>query len=546
MASVPAERLATIVPLPAADGDYRVLVDVLREMTRAPDLPGAFSATAQGLAELVRLDWMGLVLRDERDGTLHLHMSLTGRPDWLAVSQPVLSPPPEVSDWVLPSSFRSLSPGSTPVGARHSAWPFPRDLVALVAAPMPSTPRGSRRTQDRQDPRGTLLLGRSRGQGFEPGTLPMLDAVAAQLSVIVERIEWLQRFRTANSELTARVQSLEQGSGRRKADDASLPAATAPVEPLVADPRWLAADPAGREAMEIIDRAAPTDLSVLLSGESGAGKELLARALHRLSARARAPFIAVNVATLTVELAGSELFGHVPGAFTGAQGVRKGLIDEAEGGTLFLDEVGDMPTNVQPALLRFLEDGLVRPIGGNRTHHVDVRTVSATNHDLQADVVAGRFREDLFHRLAGVEVRLPPLRERPADLRELAAYFLQEGSGGRYKALPDPWWPALRAYPWPGNVRELRNAMRAVAGLSRGDEPEARFLPAPVRDAVLGRTATPSRGEFEGWSLSEVEREVVRRAMIRWEGHRGRAAQELGLSARTLYDKLKRFGLDGD
>jgi DNA-binding NtrC family response regulator len=309
------------------------------------------------------------------------------------------------------------------------------------------------------------------------------------------------------------------------------------------------------DAFELVERAAATEVPVLLDGESGTGKELMARTLHRLSARARAAFVAVNVATLTPELVASELFGHAAGAFTGARGDRRGLVAEADGGTLFLDEIGDMPLPVQPALLRFLEDATLRPVGSNKTQRVDVRLVCATNRDLPADVASGRFREDLYHRLAGVVVRLPPLRERPGDLAMLASHFLREASAGRHRELPMAWWPAFRAHGWPGNVRELRNAIRAVAQLSRGGELEPRFLPSPLRERVTaaasgeagragGRDVSARRtSDFDGWTLEEVEREMVRQALEACAGHRGRAAQRLGISPRSLYDRCRRYGV---
>ena len=212
-----------------------------------------------------------------------------------------------------------------------------------------------------------------------------------------------------------------------------------------------------------------------------------------------------------------------------------------------------MPASVQPALLRFLEDGLVRPVGSNHPRRVDVRIVTATHHDLPAEVAAGRFREDLYHRLAGVVIEVPALRDRPGDLLPLAERFLGEASAGRRQTVPPAWLPARRAHHWPGNVRELRNALRAVAALSRGPELEPRFLPQPLRsmveEATQGATtvsdvpAIPSAGpeEFDGWTLQEVEREMIRRALNTTAGHRGKAAARLGISPRALYDKIKRL-----
>jgi len=370
--------------------------------------------------------------------------------------------------------------------------------------------------------------------------------------LLLERADWLERFRQENGELKQELHSL------KTAKPAASPAAPVPTrldaeETLRSVPalrpnteaHWIAVDEAGFEVLELIQRAAETEIAVLLLGESGTGKELLARTLHRCSTRHSGPFVAVNVASLTPELVASELFGHTQGAFTGARGARKGLVQEAHGGTLFLDEVGDMPAPVQPVLLRFLEDGLVRPIGANRAQPVDVRIVCATHHDLASSIAHGRFRRDLFHRLAGVRVDLPPLRDRPGDLQALVQVFLDQFADGRFKSLPSSWWPAFRSYSWPGNVRELRNAIGSVAVLSRGDTPEARFLPSPLRETVeTAAELPPANSEFDGWTLAEVEREMIRRCLQRTGGHRGRAAKQLGISPRSLYDRLRRLELE--
>jgi len=528
------ERLATIVPLPAPDADYRAVVEVLQEISRGVDRASTFQAVARGLRRLTSFDWLGVAWRSGPDAPLTLHASLSGRPELLATSHE-LPDAPALNEWFAADVPRIVAPGRRPAAAASPDWPLPGDIAALVAIPMPLSGGGSRRGAQRTVRRGALLLGRTHG-GFDPGLLPLLEPCASHVAVLFEKADWLERFRAVNAELRARVTE----AATTVSDQPTL--AMDPVEGPTRDLPWMAEDPRAIEALDLVQRAAPTDLSVLLDGESGTGKELLARTLHRLSGRT-GPFVAVNVAALTPELVGSELFGHKSGAFTGARGDRKGLIAEAEGGTLFLDEIGDMPAAVQPVLLRFLEDGVLRPIGGNGTTAVDVRVVAASHRDLLADLVAGRFREDLYHRLAGLVIRLPPLRERPQDLQLLARMFVRQASGGRYDDLPADWWPALRGYHWPGNVRELRNAMRAVAQLSRGDEPEARFLPAALRlgfEAPAVSLADP----YDGWTLAEIEREAVRRALRATDGHRGRAAERLGISARSLYDRVRRFGLD--
>jgi DNA-binding NtrC family response regulator len=544
---MPPERLATIVPLPAPDADYRVLVRVLRELSRGVDLPSTFQAVAHGLSRLTRFDWLCVAWRPPRGQDFHLHASLSGRPEWLATSQTLPHASPELAAWFLPEIPRVVQDAHCAAGAADPAWPVPADIRPLITVPMPASAGGSRSAGDREQRRGALLLGRTRDVPFDPGLVSLLEPCAAHLGVLLEKAEWLERFRAANADLREQVNRLRATRKTPRSD-----ARTVPSMPVLnrrstdkeAEVRWLAVDRPGVEALELVQRAAATDVAVLLHGESGTGKELMARTLHRHSERSCGPFVAVNVASLTHELVGSELFGHVPGAFTGARGERRGLIEDAANGTLFLDEIGDMPTAVQPALLRFLEDGLVRPVGGNRPRRVSTRVVCATHRDLLADVVNGRFREDLYHRLAGIVVYLPPLRQRPSDLQALARSFLKEASEGRYSDLPPAWWPALRAYHWPGNVRELRNAMRSVAAMSRGPELEARFLPMPLRGTVQGGPALERKTQpFDGWTLAEVEREMIKRALDATGGHRGRAAQQLGITPRALYDKIRRLGL---
>ncbi len=544
------DRLATIVPLPAPDADYRVLVEVLRELSRGVDLASTFGAAATGLARLTQFDWMCFAWLPSRGEAPLLHASLSGRPEWLATSTVVERPLPEVAAWILPESARLVSDASACAAAERAQWPVPRDIGPLITVPMPAGGGGSRASASRERRRGALLLGRAGTRPFEPGLVTLLEPCAAHLGVLLEKTEWLERFRTANAELREQL-------GKLKAERTAPDAPTAPSMAVPSSlrnrkpgdgPRWMAVDTPGLEALEIVERAAPTDVGVLVHGESGTGKELIARTLHRLSARARGPFVPVNVATLTPELIGSELFGHAEGAFTGARSARRGLAVDADGGTLFLDEIGEMPLAMQPALLRFLEDGMVRPVGGNLARKVDVRLVCATNRDLLADVVAGRFREDLYHRIAPLVVELPALRDRPGDLALLACEFLKSETQGRRRDLPATWWPAFRAYHWPGNVRELKNAIAAVAALSRGPELESRFLPQPLRGMVedRGTSTQPARtgdDAYSGWTLAEVEREMIRQALAHTGGHRGHTAQRLGITPRTLYDKIRRLGL---
>ena len=295
--------------------------------------------------------------------------------------------------------------------------------------------------------------------------------------------------------------------------------------------------PALRRALELAAAAARSDAPVLVLGESGTGKELVARAVHRSSPRARGPFVAINCAAIPEGLLEAELFGHRRGAWTGADRDREGLLREAHRGTLFLDEVGDMPLAMQAKLLRALESGEVRPLGGG-VRRIDVRVVAATHRDLRARVQAGLFREDLWWRLAVFALELPPLRARGDDALLLAERFLRELCPERPPRLSDGARARLLRHAWPGNVRELRNAIRRVAALG-APVVEARDL------AFLGapRAAPPPVAEPESplVDLRALERREVERARDRTGGHVRQAAALLGVHPATLYRKLKRW-----
>jgi DNA-binding NtrC family response regulator len=306
-----------------------------------------------------------------------------------------------------------------------------------------------------------------------------------------------------------------------------------------------------REVFETIQQAAPTQATILILGESGTGKELVAQAIHRLSSRAKGPFIPVHCAALTPTLLESELFGHEKGAFTGAADRRRGRFELADTGTLFLDEIAEIQTSVQVKLLRVLEERQFERVGGHQTLDVDIRLIAATNADLAAMVKAGTFRNDLFFRLDVVSITLPPLRKRPDDIPLLCARFLKEFSVRNNKPIEDitpDTQDILSAYSWPGNVRELRNVIERMVVLSRTPRLTVRDLPAALRDAVqagIPRIAT-------GWkvesgriappeSMAEAERVMIEAALKRNNGNRTLAAGQLGISRRTLQRKLKEY-----
>ena len=297
---------------------------------------------------------------------------------------------------------------------------------------------------------------------------------------------------------------------------------------------FVTADPATRELLALVDRVAPRDVAVLVTGESGTGKELVARRLHARSARAKAPFVAVNAAALPETLAESELFGAEKGAFTGADQPRAGRFEEASGGTLFLDEVGELPLPLQAKLLRALEERAVRRLGGVRETPVDVRLVAATNRDLASEAEAGSFRRDLYFRLAVVVVHVPPLRERAGDVPLLAGHLaarLSARHGVPVPRLSAEALAALEAHAWPGNVRELRNVLERAVVVRGGEE---------IRAADLGLAAGPASQTLD---RTHREREALLEALRRTGGKREEAAKLLGISVRTLYYRLKQWGL---
>ncbi len=295
-----------------------------------------------------------------------------------------------------------------------------------------------------------------------------------------------------------------------------------------------------RALRELIERMAPSDASVLVLGESGTGKELVARAIHAKSPRAARPFVVVHCGAIPESLIESELFGHERGAFTGAERRRTGLFEAAHGGTLFLDELGELPLAVQPVLLRALQFGEVRSVGGNRVQHVDVRVVAATNRDLFGEVEKKAFREDLYYRLSTLVVEVPPLRARPGDVELLARVLLEREAVklGRKLALEPAALEALARLAWPGNVRELENAVTRLATLGPGPSLTASDV---ERLVVTRRRPAASEGALPTLDIEELERLAVHAALAKHAGNKRAAAAELGVSPKTLYSKLAKY-----
>lgn len=300
-----------------------------------------------------------------------------------------------------------------------------------------------------------------------------------------------------------------------------------------------------RMVQKAIGLAADSDTTILVTGETGTGKELVARALHEYSGRKPKPFIAVNCASIPSDLLESELFGHVKGAFTGAAADRNGAFRDADGGTLFLDEIGDMPPAMQAKILRVLQDKIVTPVGG-RAMQVDVRIVAATHRKLTERVAQGLFREDLYYRLNVLTIPLAPLRERLADIVPLAEHFLRLAArpGERPKRITGALTAQLLSRSWPGNIRELKNAIDRAVVLARGDTLD-------VADMGDAGTETGAAAPPAGWldgdlptAVARLEAEMIRRALLICEGNRTEAARRLGINRQLLYTKIERYGLD--
>jgi len=303
----------------------------------------------------------------------------------------------------------------------------------------------------------------------------------------------------------------------------------------------------------VLDRVrvvAPAPTTVLITGESGTGKELIANAIHQHSPRASGRFVALNCGAIPGEILEAELFGHERGAFTGAHQRRIGKIESAAGGTLFLDEISELSADLQVKLLRVLEERRIVRVGGNEEIPVDFRLLAATNRDLEEEVAAGRFRQDLYYRLKVVTIALPPLRERREDIAPLVTHFVERFNaelGREVRSISPELLTALREYDWPGNVRELRNVVENMVLFARRDTLTLADLPEEVkggaRRGVVRGEGGAAAGEWIPRTMEEIEREAILRTLELTEGHRAKAASLLGIGLRTLQRKLKSYGI---
>jgi len=320
---------------------------------------------------------------------------------------------------------------------------------------------------------------------------------------------------------------------------------TARVEEDGAVGDFVGASKAIREVFQLIESVAQRDVPVMITGESGTGKEVVARTIHRLSRREAKPFLAINAAAIPESLIESELFGHERGSFTGAVATRQGVFEQANGGTLLIDEIAEMPMALQPKLLRVLADGRVRRLGGSHEFGFDVRVLAATNRDPMKAIEEGKLREDLYYRLNVVPIGLPPLRERSEDIPLLVQHFVQEFNTKHHlqiEGASDEAIAMLKAYSWPGNVRELRNIIERSVVLAKGDWVEEKDLPPYVRDPALRpEKLVFSVGET---TVADAERELILKTLTRARNNKAEAARQLGVDVKTIYNKLKSYGIE--
>jgi DNA-binding NtrC family response regulator len=335
---------------------------------------------------------------------------------------------------------------------------------------------------------------------------------------------------------------------RRALDEDELRRAHGELTRRLAYGSMIGDSPAMQELRTTIAKVAQSDATVLITGESGTGKELVARALHFAGRRASRAFMPVNCGALVGTLLESELFGHVRGAFTGADTAKSGLFLAAEGGTLFLDEIGELPLELQPKLLRALQDGEVKPVGGTTALRVDARVIAATNRALDEAVKRGEVREDLYYRLAVLTIEVPPLRNRPGDIALLARHFAEQAAlraeRGR-PALTDAAIAHLAAQPWPGNVRELENTIERAVILAAGDVLDVADVAGPRRPGAPFSGLTTFTGDHVP-TLDELERTHILRVLELCEGQKRKAASMLGINRTTLWKKLRQYGIEGD
>jgi formate hydrogenlyase transcriptional activator len=509
----------------AAAGDrYRGLLAVAEAIVAHRDLPALFHELAGRLRQVVRFDFLALVLHEAATNTMRLHV--------LETSEPV------------PGSFGIvLSVEDDPAGL---VWQTQQPLITSSADELRRWPGLLERVRPygvqsccwlplttARRRLGALVFTCKQPSVYDAADVGFLQLVANQVAVAVENALAFQEIAAAFREIEALKEQLAKENAYLEEE--------ARTEHNFGE--IVGRSAALRRVLKQVETVAPTGSTVLIRGETGTGKELIARALHDLSPRRERTFVKLNCAAIPTGLLESELFGHERGAFTGAVSQKVGRFELAHQGTLFLDEVGDIPPELQPKLLRVLQEQEFERLGGTKTIKVDVRLVAATHRDLAAMVAEGRFRQDLYYRLNVFPLVLPPLRERPEDIPRLVRHFTQQFArrmGRRIETIPSAVMDALVRYPWPGNVRELQNVIERAVILSPG--PSLQVPPGDLQPAATQASAPASAAV----SLADAEREHILGALRETGGVLGGpegAAARLGMKRSTLYKKMKKLGI---
>ncbi len=497
-------------PLESALTGARMVDEVGDLLTLGQDPEAMLGRAFQRLGELVPFDLATVLLREEGDLVVRHATGPFPRPELLGTRIKIHgnSRLVEALKARQAHAFEEDEPGEDTF---HGILDFPEGHSCLVA---PLRSQG--------EIFGLMTLDALVCRQYPESVVRHVGTFASLLALALKQAEHLQLLAAREQHLQAEVRFLRDEQ----------------LQGLMAEP-LRAESPALRAVVDRLRQVAPTTATVLLTGETGTGKEKVAQTLHHLSPRREKPFIKVNCAALPATLIESELFGHVKGAFTGASAARKGRFELADGGTLFLDEIGELPLDLQPRLLRALQEGEIDPVGGERPRKVDVRLIAATNRNLEAEVEAGRFRADLYYRLGVFPVHLPPLRERPEDVRALAESFLERFARANKRAtlkLTKAALARLEAYAWPGNVRELFNVLERAAILSPGRELE---LEGALPEGAKGR-----RAKVLPWEA--MERDYLVALMRATKGKvtgEGGAAALSDLAPGTLLSRLAKLGL---
>ena len=492
---------------------YRALLEISESIALHRELADLFHDLAGRLHRVVRFDFLTLILHEPARNTMRLHV--------LESTEPLAAPGMEshVGDGPAGLVWQTQRPWVHPDIERESR--YPRVLDVLRAQGVRSTCVLPLTTVHRK--LGALGIGSKRPYAYPDSELEFLGLVAAQVAVAVDNVLAYAQIAELKEKLNNERLYLEDEI-RTEYD----------FEEIIGESATL------KRALRDVETVAPTDSTVFIRGESGTGKELIARAIHNLSRRRERTFVKVNCAAIPTGLLESELFGHERGAFTGAIAQKIGRFELADQGTLFLDEIGDIPVELQPKLLRVLQEREFERLGGNKTIRVDVRLVTATNRDLAAMVSRREFRSDLFYRVNVFPLVVPPLRERPEDIPLLVQYFAQKFAGRMNRSIqtiPSEAMEALVRWPWPGNVRELENLIERAVILSRGE----------VLRVPLGELQVPRDGDAQPVrSMEEAEREHILNALRQsdWKvgGPRGAAAM-LGMKRTTLQSRMEKLGV---